>query len=94
MYGFKLNSLDSLTMTKASDKRSTILNYIADLVHSDYPELRNFYAELKCIDKGALFSLENIMTDVHELEKGMSLTRFVFLLFNLGIIQKYHICRF
>jgi len=75
MYGFKLNSLDSLTMTKASDKRSTILNYIADLVHSDYPELRNFYAELKCIDKGALFSLENIMTDVHELEKGMSLTR-------------------
>ena len=32
-YGFKLQSLDSLTITKSSDKKQHILHYIADLVH-------------------------------------------------------------
>ena len=32
-YGFRLQSLDSLTITKSSDKKQHILHYIADLVH-------------------------------------------------------------
>ena len=32
-YGFKLQSLDSLTITKSTDKKQHIVHYIADLVH-------------------------------------------------------------
>jgi hypothetical protein len=74
-YGFRLASLDNLSITKSSDKRSTIVNYIVDVVNTRYPELRSFDAELKYIDKAAQFSLENVLTDVSELEKGMALTQ-------------------
>ena len=42
---------------------------------SQIPELINFESELMYIDKAATVSLENITTDVHELEKGMDLVR-------------------
>jgi hypothetical protein len=74
-YGFRLQSLDNLYITKSSDKKSTIVNFIVDVVNAKYPELRGFDTELKYIDKAAQFSLENILTDVTELEKGMSLTQ-------------------
>jgi hypothetical protein len=72
-YGFRLQSLDSLSITKSSDKKQTLVHYLANLVNSKYPELKGFDSELKYIDKAAQFSLENILTDVRELEKGMFL---------------------
>lgn len=74
-YGFRLQSLDSLSITKSSDKKKTLVHFLAELVSNKYPELKNFHAELKFIDKAAQFSLENILTDVRELEKGMELTK-------------------
>ena len=74
-YGFRLQSLDSLTITKSSDKRQHLVHYLVNLVDKKFPELKGFEAELKFIDRSAQFSLENIMTDVRELEKGMDLTR-------------------
>merc|ERR1719500_1123122 len=73
-YGFKMASLDNLTITKSSDKKTTIVNYLVDIVSAKYPELKGFEGELRYIDKAAQFSLENVMTDVNELEKGMKLT--------------------
>merc|ERR1719461_153007 len=73
-YGFKMASLDNLAITKSSDKKTTIVNYLVDIVNSKYPELKGFEGELRYIDKAAQFSLENVMTDVNELEKGMKLT--------------------
>ena len=69
-YGFRLQSLDSLSITKSSDKKQTLVHYLANLVNTKYPDLKGFATELKCIDKAAQFSLENILTDVRELEKG------------------------
>merc|ERR1719295_1009019 len=74
-YGFKMASLDNLTITKSSDKKTTIVNYLVDIVNSKYPELKGFEGELRYIDKAAQFSLENVMTDVNELEKGMRLAK-------------------
>lgn len=74
-YGFRLQSLDSLTITKSTDKKQHIVHYIASVVEQKYPELKNFYSELTFLDKASQFSLENIMTDVVELERGMELTR-------------------
>ena len=73
-YGFRMSSLDNLSITKSSDKKSTIVHYIVDVVNAKYPDLRGFETELRYIEKAAQFSLENIMTDVNELEKGMNLT--------------------
>ena len=75
-YGFRLQSLDSLSITKSSDKKQTLVHYLANLVNSKYPELKGFESELKYIDKAAQFSLENILTDVRELEKGKKFVMF------------------
>merc|ERR1711953_539136 len=47
---------------------------IVDVVNAKYPDLKGFEVELKYIEKAAQFSLENIVTDVAELSKGMNLT--------------------
>ena len=61
-YGFKLQSLDSLTITKSTDKKQHLVHYLSDLVLNRYPELKGFEGELKFIEKAAQFSLENILT--------------------------------
>ena len=66
--------MDNLSITKSSDKKTTIVHYIVDVVNAKYPDLKGFETELRYIEKAAQFSLENIMTDVSELEKGMNLT--------------------
>ncbi|KAK8403020.1 hypothetical protein O3P69_000924 [Scylla paramamosain] len=70
-YGFKLSSLDTLCDTKSADKKMSLLHYIQDTVRMKFHDLNNFDAELRFIEKAAQVSLENIMTDVNELEKGM-----------------------
>ena len=74
-YGFKLQSLDSLTITKSTDKKQHIVHYLASVVEQKYPDLKSFYTELSFLEKASQFSLENIMTDVVELERGMELTK-------------------
>lgn len=74
-YGFKLQSLDTLLDTKSTDKRICLLHYIVNTIRQKFPELLNFDTELYCIDKASLVSLENVVSDVNELEKGMVLVR-------------------
>uniref|UniRef100_A0A3B5LEW8 Formin-like 3 n=1 Tax=Xiphophorus couchianus TaxID=32473 RepID=A0A3B5LEW8_9TELE len=75
VYGFKLQSLDLLLDTKSTDRKMTLLHYIALIVKEKYPELANFYNELHFVDKAAAVSLENVLLDVRELGKGMELIR-------------------
>ena len=75
VYGFKLQSLDLLLDTKSTDRKMTLLHYIALTVKEKYPELANFFNELHFVDKAAAVSLENVLLDVKELGKGMDLIR-------------------
>uniref|UniRef100_A0A672I142 Uncharacterized protein n=1 Tax=Salarias fasciatus TaxID=181472 RepID=A0A672I142_SALFA len=75
VYGFKLQSLDLLLDTKSTDRKMTLLHYIALIVKEKYSELANFYNELHFVDKAAAVSLENVLLDVRELGKGMDLIR-------------------
>ncbi|KAG7471890.1 hypothetical protein MATL_G00102850 [Megalops atlanticus] len=75
VYGFKLQSLDLLLDTKSTDRKMTLLHYIALIVKEKYPDLANFYNELHFVDKAAAVSLENVLLDVRELGKGMDLIR-------------------
>ncbi|KAJ8265673.1 hypothetical protein COCON_G00147720 [Conger conger] len=75
VYGFKLQSLDLLLDTKSTDRKMTLLHYIAIVVKEKYCDLANFYNELHFVDKAAAVSLENVLLDVRELGKGMDLIR-------------------
>ncbi|CAH0398189.1 unnamed protein product [Chilo suppressalis] len=74
-YGFKLQSLDTLMDTKSTDKRISLLHYIVATIRQNFPELMNFDTELLYIDKAAQVSLENVVADVCELERGMEAVR-------------------
>ncbi|KAK9501805.1 hypothetical protein O3M35_012472 [Rhynocoris fuscipes] len=74
-YGFKLQSLDSLSDLKTADKKSTLINYIADTIKTKLSELMDFDTELKHIDRAATISLDNLISDVAELERGMEAVR-------------------
>ena len=74
-YGFKLQSLDTLMDTKSSDKRMCLMHYLAATIRQKFPELLTFDSELLYIDKAALVSMENLVADIHELEKGMDQVR-------------------
>ncbi|XP_049545138.1 formin-like protein [Anopheles darlingi] len=74
-YGFKLQSLDTLLDTKSNDKRMSLMHYIVATIRQKFPELMNFDTELFCTDKAAQVSLEMLISDVNELEKGMEAVR-------------------
>lgn len=74
-YGFKLQSLDTLLDTKSTDKKMSLLHYIVTTIRQNFQELMNFDSELFSIDKASQVSLENVIADVNELEKGMDIVR-------------------
>ncbi|XP_056320789.1 formin-like protein 2 [Danio aesculapii] len=75
VYGFKLQSLDLLLDTKSTDRKITLLHYIANVVKDKYQQVSLFYNELNYVEKAAAVSLENVLLDVKELQRGMDLTR-------------------
>uniref|UniRef100_A0A8C4EUC7 Formin-like protein 1 n=1 Tax=Dicentrarchus labrax TaxID=13489 RepID=A0A8C4EUC7_DICLA len=74
-YGFRLQSLDLLLDTKSTDRKQTLLHFIASIIQEKYPEVQSFYTELHFLDKAALVSLDSILQDVRALERGMEVTR-------------------
>lgn len=75
VYGFKLQSLDLLLDTKSTDRKMTLLHYIANVVKEKYSQVSLFYNELHYVEKAAAVSLENVLLDVRELQRGMELTK-------------------
>ncbi|XP_030642365.1 formin-like protein 2 [Chanos chanos] len=75
VYGFKLQSLDLLLETKSTDRKITLLHYIADIVKEKYEHVSLFYNEIHYVEKAAAVSLDSVLLDVRELQKGMDLTR-------------------
>ncbi|XP_061734959.1 formin-like protein 2 isoform X2 [Nerophis ophidion] len=75
VYGFKLQSLDLLLDTKSTDRKITLLHYIANVVKEKYSQVCLFYNELHYVEKAAAVSLDNVLLDVKELHRGMELTK-------------------
>lgn len=89
VYGFKLQSLDLLLDTKSTDRKLTLLHYIALVVKEKYPEISAFWNELHFIDKAAAVSLENVLLDVKELGRGMDLIRRECSLHDHGVLKSF-----
>jgi len=75
VYGFKLQSLDMLLDTKSNDKKISLLHFIVMTIEDKFPDVAKFDTELKHMEKAATVSLENILTYINDLEKGMEMTR-------------------
>ncbi|KAJ8404276.1 hypothetical protein AAFF_G00340490 [Aldrovandia affinis] len=78
-YGFRLQSLDLLLDTKSTDRKQTLLHFIANIVQEKYPDLSSFHSELLFVDKAGQVSLDGILQEVRSLERGMELARKEFL---------------
>ncbi|XP_078702716.1 formin-like protein 2 isoform X2 [Branchiostoma floridae x Branchiostoma belcheri] len=74
-YGFKLQSLDTLLDTRSTDRKQTLLHYIARVVAMKYQDIATFHNELRFIEKASQVSLENVLYDVQELLKGMEVVK-------------------
>ncbi|KAH9370524.1 hypothetical protein HPB48_006277 [Haemaphysalis longicornis] len=74
-YGFKLQSLDMLADTKTADRKISLLHYIVETIGAKFPDLMTFDQELRFVERACTVTLENILTDSHELEKGMELCK-------------------
>ncbi|KAE8299390.1 Formin-like protein 2 Formin-like proteiny 2 domain-containing protein 2 [Larimichthys crocea] len=68
-------ALDLLLDTKSTDRKLTLLHYIANVVKEKYAQVSLFYNELHYVEKAAAVSLENVLLDVKELNRGMELTK-------------------
>ncbi|KAK0142669.1 Formin-like protein 2 [Merluccius polli] len=77
--GFRLQSLDLLLETKSTDRSQTLLHFITAVVQEKYPDLASFHTELHFVDKAALVSLDGILQDIRNLERGMEMTKKEFL---------------
>uniref|UniRef100_A0A4W4FRI1 Formin-like 2a n=1 Tax=Electrophorus electricus TaxID=8005 RepID=A0A4W4FRI1_ELEEL len=78
VYGFKLQSLDLLLDTKSTDRKMTLLHYIANVVKEKYQQVLLFYNELHYVEKaaaGTVSRCDNVLLDVKELQRGMDLTK-------------------
>ncbi|XP_064354594.1 formin-like protein 3 isoform X1 [Dromaius novaehollandiae] len=89
VYGFKLQSLDLLLDTKSTDRKMTLLHFIALTVREKYPELGTFWQELHFVEKAAAVSLENVLLDVKELGRGMELLRRECGLHESGVLRAF-----
>ncbi|EPQ03405.1 Formin-like protein 2 [Myotis brandtii] len=61
--------------TKSTDRKQTLLHYISNVVKEKYQQVSLFYNELHYVEKAAAVSLENVLLDVKELQRGMDLTK-------------------
>uniref|UniRef100_A0A8D0L7S3 Formin like 1 n=1 Tax=Sphenodon punctatus TaxID=8508 RepID=A0A8D0L7S3_SPHPU len=78
-YGFRLQTLDALLDMKSTDRKQTLLHYLARVIQERYPELTDFAGELHFLDKAGTVSLDSVLQDVRALQRGMELTRKEFL---------------
>ncbi|KAL8183314.1 UNVERIFIED_CONTAM: Formin-like protein 2, partial [Gekko kuhli] len=61
--------------TKSTDRKQTLLHYISNVVKEKYQQVSLFYNELHYVEKAAAVSLENVLLDVKELQRGLDLTK-------------------
>jgi hypothetical protein len=70
-HGFKLDSLVKLATIKSVDSKTTLLHYLAELVHTKEAELLDVGEELTHSKPGARVSGSQLRADMAELSKGV-----------------------
>lgn len=72
-WGFKLKTLLKLGDTKSGDGKTSLLQYISNVVDKSYPELADFYMELEHIPLCTKILVSGMDDDVNKCKKGIEL---------------------
>ncbi|KAJ1658246.1 hypothetical protein IWQ61_002482 [Dispira simplex] len=67
-FGFKIHSLNKLVDTKASDNKTTLLHFLADITCKEFPEALQFLQELKPIEEACRVSSTELKKDFGEMK--------------------------
>jgi len=73
-FGFKLGSLSKLEDIKASDNKTTLLQFIFKLLETSSPQLLKFHEELPSIEGASKISLQTITSDLSSMKKDAEIT--------------------
>jgi hypothetical protein len=69
-YGFKIQALDVLLNTRSTDRKTSLMQYIVNLMRERFPEHADFTDEILYLKKAGLISLEQLTTDVKLVSDG------------------------
>ncbi|ESN99595.1 hypothetical protein HELRODRAFT_192864 [Helobdella robusta] len=61
------------TRSTSDEHRQSLTHFLATTITSKFPDLLNFDLEFQCVEKASAVSLDNILADVNELDKGMQM---------------------
>ncbi|KRZ94840.1 Formin-like protein [Trichinella sp. T8] len=76
IYGFRVQSLETLPFLKSPHNKSiSLLHILSETIRNKFPELLSFPQELEAVEKVSSVSLESVLGDVNELEKGYELVK-------------------
>jgi hypothetical protein len=67
--GFKLSSLTKITDTKSTDNKSTLMNYLASVTQTKFPDILNFYKELAHVEAASKVNLSTTTAEVASVKK-------------------------
>jgi len=51
------------------------MHYLVETINNGFPHLQGFANDIQFVEKASQVSLENVLGDLHDLEKGMDLTK-------------------
>ncbi|XP_071951717.1 protein diaphanous homolog 2-like isoform X2 [Antedon mediterranea] len=69
--GFDLSYLTKLRETKSADTKQTLMHFLAEAVSAKYPDVAGFAEELSQVDKAARVSEDNVIKNLHSMEKSI-----------------------
>jgi formic-like protein len=72
-YGFRLQSLDMLMDCRTTDKKWTLMHFLAQTVAIKFQDLSEFYSELKHIEEASKIPMETLTMDVNQLSNSMEM---------------------
>lgn len=73
-FGFKLTTLNKLDDTRASDNKTSLLQYVVRFLEKNAPQLLKFYEDIPSVEAASRISLQSVSSDVNSVQKDYDIT--------------------
>ncbi|XP_063932509.1 protein diaphanous homolog 3-like [Zophobas morio] len=71
VHGFKLEFLTKLSNTKTVDNRATLLNFLAEVIDNNFPDIANWYEDLPSVEAASRADVSALEALERELKRGL-----------------------
>ncbi|KAI8852793.1 hypothetical protein BC829DRAFT_430386 [Chytridium lagenaria] len=72
VHGFKIGSLSKIADVKGANGKTTLLHFVAEVIHTKMPTLKSFVTELKDVSPASRVNPEVLRSDLRQVRKGVS----------------------